>query len=126
MKYLGVDFGLKRIGLAVSEGTLASSWKVINTNSFKDSIDQLERIIKTENFDKVIVGKPDGGIGKLVEKLAKVLSSKGIMVEFADETLSSKNATSLMVDLNIPKKKREVNDSFAASQILQNFLDDCI
>ena len=123
MKYLGVDFGLKRIGLAVSEGELASSWKVITTSSFSNAVDQITQIFVKEQFDLIVLGQPEGKMGKLVGKFARILSAKGIKVELADETLSSKNAAALMVELNIPKEKRKINDAVAAAQILQNFLD---
>lgn len=124
MKFLGVDYGLRRIGFAVSEGELANPWKIIEVKSLQDAVEKVSAIIKNENFEKVIVGLPEGKMGKIVIDFVKRLKKKGINVETTDETLSSKNATSLMIDLNIPKKKRAMNDSFAASQILQNFLDD--
>lgn len=123
MKYLGVDFGLKRVGLAVSEGELASPLKVIIIKNLKDATNQVEKIVKGEGFDKVVVGLPEGKIGKMVNGFINSLRRKGLAVESFDETLSSKQATFKMVQLNIPKKKRQFNDDVAAAIILQNFLD---
>lgn len=124
MKYLGVDFGLRRIGLAVSEGEIASSWKVVEVRNITDAVEKISNIIRDENFQKVIVGLPEGKMGKIVTGFINLLRRKSIDIESTDETLSSKNATSYMVDLNIPRKKRVINDAYSAALILQNFLDD--
>lgn len=124
MKYLGIDFGLKRIGLAISEGELASAWQVVEVRNLKDAVFKISQIIKTGDFQKVVVGLPGGKMGKTVVGFINSLKKQGIEVESADETLSSKNAVKLMVDLNIPQKKRKINDSFSAMLILQDYLDE--
>lgn len=123
MKYLGVDFGLRRIGLATSEGELASRWKVLTVRNLKDAIDQVAKIFKKGEFDKMVVGLPEGKTGQKVYGFINNLKKKGLEVESFDETLSSKEATSRMIQLNISEKKRRVNDDMAAAIILQNYLD---
>lgn len=123
MKYLGVDFGLKRIGLAISEGELASAWKIVEVRNLVDGVEKISALISTEKFDKVVVGLPEGKIGITVIGFIKALKKKGFDVESADETLSSKNATSLMIEMNISKKRRSMKDDYSAMLILQNFLD---
>jgi len=122
VKYLGVDFGLKRVGLAISEGELASAYKVIEGTSFSDLLEKIKK--EAIGFDKVVIGLPEGRIGKLVKKAIKKLKESGIEVAEADETLSTQNATREMIELNIPKRKRKVNDAYAAAGILQNYLDE--
>lgn len=124
MKYLGVDFGLKRIGLSISEGDLASTWKVIEVSSLKDATEQIEKIMRDDNFDKVIVGLPEGKMGGKVKRFNKLLRGKNLVVEEADETLSTQQATANMIELNIPVKKRRINDDMAAAIILQSWLDN--
>lgn len=121
MKYLGIDFGLKRVGLAQSEGSLASPLKVIEGRGFDDLLQKLKKEIS--GFDKIIIGLPEGKMGKLVKRLVKILRGSNVDITEADETLSSKHATKLMVDLEIPRKKRAVNDAYSAAIILQNYLD---
>lgn len=122
MKYLGVDFGLRRVGLARSEGILAAPWKVINGLNFNDLAQKLQK--EAAAFDKIIVGMPEGKMGKLVKKLVKSLKASDFEVAEADETLSSQMAGSLMIELNIPRKKRVVYDAYSAAIILQNYLDN--
>jgi len=124
MKYLGVDFGLKRVGLATSDGELATPFKVIEGSSFLDLLEKIKK--EVEDFDKVVIGLPEGKMGKIVKKVIKKLKESGIEVVQADETLSTQNATKQMIELNIPKKKRRVNDAYSAGIILQNYLDEKI
>jgi len=116
MKYLGVDFGLRRIGLAVSEGELASPWQVVDAKKFSE-------IIKKNKFEKIVVGLPEGKMGKKVVGFVNALKKQGFEVETADETLSSRRALEQMISENIPRKKRRSNDAAAAAIILQNYLD---
>ena len=124
MRYLGVDFGMKRVGLATSDGELATPFKVIEGSSFLDLMDKIKK--ETEGFDQVVIGLPEGRMGKIVKKAIKKLRESGIEAVEADETLSTQNATKQMIELNIPKKKRRINDAYSASIILQNYLDEKI
>lgn len=122
MRYLGIDFGLRRIGLATSEGEVAAPWKVIEGRGFSDLLQKLEK--EVNSFDKVIVGMPEGKIAKTVAGFVKALRRMGLEVEEADETLSSQQAMQKMIELNIPREKRKVSDDMAAAIILQNWLDE--
>lgn len=123
MRYLGIDFGLKRIGLATSEGNFASPWQVLQVKNFSDALDKTTQVIRDGNFQKIIVGLPEGKIGKYTNGFVNALKKMGFEVETADETLSSKRAVDQMIELNIPKLKRHVNDDTAAAIILQDYLD---
>lgn len=123
MKYLGIDFGLKRIGLAVSEGELASPWQILEVNNFSDAIEKISGVIKNSSFEKIVIGLPEGKMGKNVIGFIKALSKKGIEVETADETLSSKNALQTMIEQGVKEKKRHLQDAYSAAEILQNYLD---
>ena len=122
MKYLGVDFGLKRVGFAYSEGVIASPMKAIPVFSSKDAVQKI--LNQGKDFDKIIIGKPGGLIGKKVEKIVQILKQVNIDVETQDENLSSKRAIVNMIDLGISQKKRRINDAFAAAIILQEYLDN--
>lgn len=123
MKYLGIDFGIKRIGLAVSEGELASPWQIIEVKDFSDAVEKVSKIITNENFQKIVVGLPEGKMGKNVVGFVKALKKQGFEVATADETLSSKIALDIMIKQGAGKKKRHHEDAFSAAEILQNYLD---
>lgn len=123
MKYLGVDFGLRRIGLATSEGMLASPLKTIKVKGFKDALKQVIELVGSEDFDKIVVGLPEGKIGQNVLGFVKALKKANLAVETFDETLSSQKALSQLIEQNVPKSKRQINDATAAAIILQDYLD---
>lgn len=123
MKYLGIDYGLKRIGLALSEGELASAWKVIEVSSLSNAVLKIAQIIKQEKIDKVVVGLPEGEIGKAVNRFVSEMRKIGFEIELTDETLSTRQSINLMIKLGKSKKDRKVTDAVAAAEILQNYLD---
>lgn len=124
MKYLGVDFGMKRVGLAISEGELATPWKVVVGKGLTDLVDKVSKITRSENFDKVIVGLPEGTIGKAAQKFIRLLLQKGLDVTSSDETLTSKEAVKVMIKTGRGREKRKSDDAVAAALILQNYLDN--
>lgn len=123
MKYLGVDFGLKRLGLAQSDGELAAPFKIIEVKGFKYAVQKIVEVVSKEGFEKIIVGMPEGKMGQTVKGFIKALRKNGLNVEESDETLSSKKALEKMINMNIPQKKRQAADDIAAAIILQNWLD---
>lgn len=129
MRYLGIDYGKRKMGLAVSEGQLASIFKVIQTTSLKDSLEKISKVVDEEKIDRIVVGVPEGETSKLVkvfiEHLIKFLKYKPQIPEVieTDETLSSKDAKRLMIELGISRNKRRTEDAYSAALILQHFLD---
>lgn len=119
MRYLGIDYGKKRIGVAVSdeEGRIAFPRGIVG------SIKELARFIARERIEKIIVGLPrsfDGSetaqtreVRKFAEKLKKEVS---IPIEFENELL-----TTHMVEKE-GVSKAHVDES-AAAVILQSHLD---
>ena len=123
MKYLGVDFGLRKIGLALSEGELSSPFKIIHINSLNEGIKKIEEIIEKEKIEKVVIGLPDSGVRAAILKVVSKLSKKYVVVT-TDETLSSIGAQSTMLNLGLGKKQRREEDAYSAAQILQDYLDN--
>lgn len=112
MRILGIDYGKSKIGLAVAVGGLAEPWKVIKPGD-------LEKIIEQERFDKVVVGVSEGEMGKESKKFAETLGA-----ETFDETLSTQDAQRLSREAGLSQKKRKgMEDAFAAVVMLQNYLD---
>lgn len=124
MKYLGVDWGLKQVGLAISEGELASPFKVVDIKGLKDGVRKVASLVKEENVDVVVIGLPEGEMGRVVNKTLKLLRSLGLKVVPTDETLSTQEAKRIMIEMGLGKKARREDNSLSAAIILQRWLDE--
>lgn len=124
MRYLGIDFGLKKIGLAISEGYLPRPYKVIRVKNPNNSLNEIKEIIQKEKIDKIIVGISEGEMAEKSKKFAAFLKKKTATdTEITDETLSSQNAQSQLQRAKKQRKKRkEREDAVSASLILENYL----
>lgn len=112
MRILGIDYGRSKIGLAIAEGKLAEPWKVIIPGALK-------KILEEERFDKIVVGISGGQMGEEQKMFAKSIGA-----ETFDETLTTKEAQRLSLEAGISRKKRRsMEDAFAASLMLQSYLD---
>lgn len=128
MRYLGIDYGLKKMGLATSEGQIAAPFKVLEISGLNDAVSKTTHVIKKENIDRVVIGVPESGeaktaVRKFISKLKESLKNKTVSVIEAPETLSSISAKNLMIDLGLGEKARQKEDAYAAAIILQDFLD---
>ncbi len=127
MRYLGIDYGLKKVGLAVSEGQVSSPLKVVATTSLKDALEKIAHEIKKEEIQRVVIGVSDGKMGKITKNFATELKKRyqaeQVQVIETDETLTSKEAQSLMITLGTSQKERQEEDAYSAMLILQQFLD---
>lgn len=131
---LGLDIGLKRIGVAGCDGLglLATELTTINRSSFVKDVETLKQIVKEREVKILIVGFPyrmDGSIGnqaKKVSKYAKRLSEAlDLPIEFVDERLTSIEAEEqLKNNGQFSTWNKGLIDKRAAAIILQQWLDD--
>jgi putative Holliday junction resolvase len=128
MNFLGIDFGLRKIGLALGndEIRLAEPYGVVFYNDLDDGLRKILRIMERMNVQKVVVGVSEGKSGRLSKNFGKLLSKKsGVEVAFQDETLSTVDAKLKSIQSGIGReKRRRLEDAYAASVILQNYLDN--
>jgi len=132
-RYLGIDFGEKRIGLAVSDPTLtiAQPYKTLIFVSLKNLILDIKKLIQDLEIEKVILGLPltmkgtDSQKTQVVRDFgSKLMENLDIPVIFFDERLSSVQAHSVLRQLGKkPSKNRPQVDQLAAQHILQAYLD---
>lgn len=139
-RFMGVDFGTKRIGVAISdEGNTLSFPKEIVTND-AGAFERLGEIIKENNIFEIVVGESVDFSGRLnmlsarIEVFIKELEEKfGLSVKKQKEFLTSVEARkmgSTKSDLSpsqahskLKDKKRGSVDASAAALILQRYLD---
>jgi len=134
MKVLGVDYGEKRTGIAISDdlGLIANPIKTITETNKTCLINEILQIIKENNIEKVIVGKPlnmNGTEGMRVQKtieFADDLEKQAkIHVELIDERLTTVTAHNILNEtgLNGSKKRKNIIDTLSAVIILQQYLN---
>lgn len=131
MRILAIDFGRKRVGLAMTDpsGTVASPVAAIERKG-KEWWDRLTDFIREQQVVEIVVGLPknmDGSLGPAAEictKFASDLEGRcGIRPVLLDERLSSQAASMSMREAGVrEKEQRGKLDSVAASLLLQVYL----
>ncbi len=125
MRYLGIDYGKKRIGVAVSDpgGRIAFPKKMIANRGSEKVLRELKRLIEEEEAGRIIVGLPVGLDGKETDQTREVRAFADALkkeitlpVEFENEMLT----TRMVEKAGVP---REHTDEAAAAVILQAYLD---
>lgn len=122
---LGIDYGLKKVGLALSSGQLSEPFTVIRYNNLNSLISQISIVCQKEKVEKIIVGISEGEMALKTREFIKNLKEKiSIPIEEFDETLSTQEAQRLSIESGIKRSKRKnLEDAMAASIMLQNYLD---
>jgi len=125
MKILGIDYGRKKMGLSIATGKLAEPYKVIRIQEEEDATAKIGEIVKEEGVDEIVVGISEGAMGEETRSFGKRLSGRlGINVEFWDETLSTQDSQTLSIEAGLSRKKRKgLEDAFAATVMLQSYLE---
>jgi len=139
VRALGIDYGERRIGLALSDptGLLASPWKTIPNNrnvavSAKRLADEIRALrAEDEGLGAIVIGLPrrlsgdDNDQTARVRTLAALLADEVVIpITFQDERLTSHDAGAILAqrERDWRKRKRQL-DAMAAALILQDFLD---
>lgn len=131
-RYIGIDLGSRRIGLAISDakGMLAVAYTTLLRTSDELNAQAIAELAEAEGVKTVVLGMPfnmDGTKGDaavVTDDFALRLRGSGIRVRFIDERLTTVEAEkSLKAQGMKGKQRREVVDKTAATIILQAFLD---
>ncbi len=133
-KFLGIDHGTKRVGVAVGddEFRLAAPVTTVDVTGSADSvIHAIAELANDYQIDVIVIGLPlnmDGSEGpqaKLTREFGASLSARlDLPVEYFDERLTSIGADELLAPAELTrKKKRKRIDRVAAQLILQGYLD---
>ena len=131
MRYLAIDYGLKRTGLAVCDAdeTLASPLVVLTGQG--GLIEKIRQAAVDQGADAIVIGLPlnmDGTEGNQAKRVrdfaAETIKQIKLPLFFQDERLSSFDAEKKLAALGITRKKKKKHlDAIAAAAILQAFID---
>ena len=131
MKYLAMDLGTKRRGLAIStSGVLTTPYKLISFKTYEEARDEVIKIIEKEKITCLVLGLPknmDNSMGFASERslnFKKLLEEKcSLPVNLVDERLSTVEAESILIENNYSRAKRKnVIDELSACIILDTYL----
>ena len=131
---MGVDYGSKRMGIAVSDllRHIASSHKIIYRKNWQTDINELKKIINEKEIGGIVYGLPlqmngqEGDIAAEVRNFsAKLAKEIDLPYIFWDERLSSSAVENFLIkEVDLSRNKRQkVLDASAAAYILQGALD---
>jgi putative Holliday junction resolvase len=128
---LGIDFGEKRIGLAISEGALAVPLLTLKRRDDRSALEEIAGIVRREGVERLVVGEPrklDGSRGPAAERARRfgerLAGLTGLPLELVDEALTSVEAAERLRAAGVdPRRHPERLDATAAQILLQEALD---
>ncbi len=133
MRYLGLDYGSRTLGLSISDSTMliASSLKVIRYDNEEKLFLELDEVVNDYNIDGFVLGYPLNMNGTLSDRTKSTLVFKeklekryNLEVILMDEKLSTVEAEKMLIKNDTTRKKRKkVIDKLASVIILQSYLD---
>ncbi|HEX9251889.1 MAG TPA: Holliday junction resolvase RuvX [Ignavibacteriaceae bacterium] len=135
-RIMGIDFGLKRIGIALSDSLKMFAYAHTTILNNSSSLNELEKIVKEKNIIKFILGIPNEERQKKdsktsiindVKKFKESLEKKfNFEVELWDETYTSAIAQQRIlesVNKKVKRQNKDLLDMYSAAIILQEYLD---
>lgn len=123
MRLLGIDFGTKKVGIAISDQTSRFAMPIKVIKNYKGLIEDIKKICVEEKIEKIIIGKSvdyqnqPNKVAEKAEVFAKELEKETkIPIDFEIETLTTKEAEREI-------GKDVLTDARAAALILKSYLD---
>jgi putative holliday junction resolvase len=133
MRCLGIDFGEKRIGLAISDpaGRVAVPLTTLERRNDRSALRQIAEIARREGVERLILGEPvdlEGRRGPMAERVrrfaARLRDMTGLPLALVDEALTSVEASRRLRQAGgDPRREPGKIDALAAQILLQDALD---
>lgn len=134
MRYLALDHGTKRIGVAVSDELkmIAQPLEYIPTEPLDAFLARLKQLLVEKEVERIFIGMPrnmDGSFGPAAEKVREFIAilktEIGVPIQTLDERLTSAQANRVLLQGNVRRADRkEKVDAMAAAILLQSYLDN--
>ncbi len=130
-RILGLDYGDRRIGVALSDGLGLTAQPYPFIPSDEHAIDRIQSLVIEYDVAEIVVGLPKHLDGRQSEKAAMVTQWAERLhqhtqrpIVFRDERLSTVAVTRTLIDADVSRQKRKtIVDSQAAAFVLQGYLD---
>jgi putative Holliday junction resolvase len=126
---LAVDWGTKRLGMAVSDGSLATGLPTLPTQGFKESLRLVCDVARDQTAETIIIGLPllpsgdEGDSVRQAKKLGDALTHRGFKVVYRDERWTTEDALEKLKSRGRSSKKGDA-DRLVAALLLQEYLDE--
>lgn len=135
MRTLGIDFGEKRIGLAISDdaGRVAVPMETFERQTDRRAVYRIAALAREEEVKHLVLGEPrgleDGLLGPAAERIrrfgAKLAKASRLPVTYVDESLTTVEAEHRLLEAGRdPRDRKELLDAVAAQILLQQALDE--
>ncbi len=130
-RIIGIDFGIKRMGVAITDETqtIAQPLCVINREGNKKDIEKIREILRKYDVKKIVLGVPENEKGEITEigkksmAFGEKLKELDVEIEFIEESFTTKIAHDTLTLTGFKTKKRkDYVDKIAATLILQDYL----
>ena len=132
-RILGIDYGEKRIGVAISDATstIATPLETLDGTAPQQAAQHIVRLVEERGVERIVVGLPvrmDGSSGPSAEHAKafgeRLMKTGSCPVVYWDERFSSRTAEQALIEGGARRQKRkQVIDKLAAQIILQHYLD---
>ena len=131
-RIIGIDFGLSKVGIAISDpsGIISMPLETIRYKNQKDLIEVIKKIALEKNVKTLVIGYPlnmnyrENNMTEIIDKFKIVMENNNFEIHLEDERLSSQYAKKIMIQQDIKTgKNKEMVDVLSASIILQTYLD---
>lgn len=133
MRIMGLDVGVKRIGIAISDpmGWSAQGHSVLLRRQIDTDFASLAALCKEYDIEEIVIGYPlnmNGTVGEKAEEIKEfgrlLEQTLHLPIVYQDERLSTVSAERMLIEADVSRKKRKgVIDKLAAVNILQAYLD---
>ncbi|HCR85201.1 MAG TPA: Holliday junction resolvase RuvX [Alphaproteobacteria bacterium] len=130
---LGIDYGTKKIGVAISDRSwmIASPYKLVRNTKFTNVAKEIFQMVDDEKIELIVIGNPiylDNVVSKMQQSSRQfgmnLTKLRDINIVFYDERFTSIMAKEAMVEQNLNFRRRlQKVDKVAATFMLQRFLD---
>lgn len=129
-RVLGVDYGSKRVGIALSDG-LGMTAKPLEVVARDRAVERIGELVREHTVSKVVVGLPvslggdEGEAAASARRLGKEIEdTTGVELDYLDERFTSRMAEDALLESGMRRRRRrETVDKVAAAIILQEYLD---
>ena len=133
MRWLAVDFGERRVGVAISdpEGCVALPLRTLARRDDEQIAGELAALAREEAVDRIVVGEPlrhDGSAGDAARRVRgfadRLRRATGLPVELIAETLTSREAAQRLREQGVdPRRHPQRVDQLAAQLLLEEVLE---